>query len=50
MQLGVTKFTAIGLNHPLDGVTNTKFKLLCFLITIFCKEKKALAFNQWPVL
>jgi hypothetical protein len=37
----------IGLHHPLDGVTNPKYKLLHFLTTIsFDKEKKALAFNQ----
>ncbi len=35
----------IGLFHPLDGITNPKYKLLCFLTTNFCKEKKALAFN-----
>jgi hypothetical protein len=23
----------IGLNHPLDGVTGPKYKLLCFLTT-----------------
>jgi hypothetical protein len=35
-----------GLYHPLDGVTNPKYKLLRFLTTIiFYKEKKALAFN-----
>jgi hypothetical protein len=39
--------TLIGLYHPLDGVTNPKYRLLCFLTTKFlCKEKKALAFNQ----
>jgi hypothetical protein len=37
----------IGLHHPLDGVTNPEYKLLCFIqLTIFCKEKKALAFIQ----
>ncbi len=37
----------IGLHHPLDGVTNPEFKLLHFIqVAIFCKEKKALAFNQ----
>ncbi len=36
----------IGLYHPLDGITNPKYKLLCSLTTkFFCKEKKALAFN-----
>jgi hypothetical protein len=39
--------TLIGLYHPLDGITNPKYNLLFFLKTIFfCKEKKALAFNQ----
>ena len=37
----------MGLDHPLDGITNHKYKLLHFLaIIIFYKEKKALAFNQ----
>jgi hypothetical protein len=37
------KYNSIELNHPLDGVTNPKYKLLCFLSTIFFyKEKKAL--------
>jgi hypothetical protein len=37
----------IGLYHPLDTVTNPKYKLLHFLTTKnnFCKVKKALAFN-----
>jgi hypothetical protein len=36
----------IGLYHPLNGVTNPKYKLLPFLTTIFVgKEKKALAFT-----
>jgi hypothetical protein len=36
-----------GINHPLDGVTSPKYKLLCFLTTeLFCKEKNALAFNR----
>jgi hypothetical protein len=35
------------LDHPLDGITNPKYKLLHFLTTkVFCKEKKALAFNR----
>jgi hypothetical protein len=39
------------LYHPPDGITNPKYKLLCFLTTIFCKEKKELAFNQdWSFL
>ncbi len=38
---------SIGLHHPLDGVTNPKYNLLCSLSTsFFCKEKKTLAFNQ----
>ncbi len=33
--------------HPLDGITNPKYKLLCFLIAIiFYKDSLALAFNQ----
>ncbi len=35
----------MGLYHPLDGITNPKFKLLHFL-TFFCREKKELAFNR----
>jgi hypothetical protein len=36
----------IGLFHPLDGITNPKYKMLCFLTTkILKKEKKALSFN-----
>jgi hypothetical protein len=36
----------MGLDHPLDGVTNPKYKLVHFLTTkFFCKEKKAIAFN-----
>ncbi len=43
----VTEAT-IGLQHPLDGVTNLKYKLLHFMQpnNFFCKEKKALAFNH----
>jgi hypothetical protein len=38
-----TCLTSIGPYHTLDYFTN---KLLCFLTNnIFCKEKKALAFN-----
>jgi hypothetical protein len=39
----------MGLYHPLDGVTNPKYKLLCSLTAkkSFRKEKKALAFNQY---
>ncbi len=37
----------MGLDHPLDGVTNPKYNLLHLLSTKkICKEKKALAFNQ----
>ncbi len=35
----------IRLYHPQHGITDPKYKL-CFLTNIFCKEKKALAFNQ----
>jgi hypothetical protein len=31
----------IELYHPLDDITNPYYKLLCFLTTIFFKEKKA---------
>jgi hypothetical protein len=35
-------FRAIGLHHPLDGVTNPKYKLLHFIqITFFLKKKRA---------
>jgi hypothetical protein len=37
----------IRLYHPLDGITNLKYKLLCFLTP--CKKnskRKTLAFNQ----
>ena len=39
---------AMGLHHPLDGVTNYEYKLLCFiqLTNFFCKKKRALAFNR----
>ncbi len=37
----------MGHDHPLDGITNPKYKLLHFLTTeVFCKEKKALAFYR----
>jgi hypothetical protein len=37
----------MGLDHPLDGVTNPKYKLLHFLTNKKnCKEKKALAFDR----
>ncbi len=36
----------VGLDHPLDDVTNLEYKLLHFLtVEFFYKEKKALAFN-----
>ncbi len=37
---------AIGFYHPLDGVTNLKYKLLCFLTPNKKFSKKALAINQ----
>jgi hypothetical protein len=39
--------TLIGLYHPLDGITNPKYKMLHFLTTKnnFREEKKAVAFN-----
>jgi hypothetical protein len=37
----------IGLHHPLDAITNPKYKLLMFIqLTISCKKKSALAFNR----
>jgi hypothetical protein len=40
-------FAAIGLHHPLDGVTNSEYKLLRLVqLTIFFKKKRALAFNR----
>ncbi len=37
----------IGLYHPLDGITNLKYMLLCFLTpNKFFIQKKALAFNR----
>ncbi len=36
----------IGLYHPLDGITNLKYKLLCFLTpNKKISKRKALAFN-----
>jgi hypothetical protein len=35
----------IWVYNPVNGVSNPKYKLLCFL-TNFCEEKKALAFNR----
>ncbi len=32
--------------YTLNGITSPKYKLLYFLTTIFCKEKKALTLNQ----
>ncbi len=48
VKVKVIKLSVMGLYHPLDGITNSKYKLLHFLTTKikFCKEKKALAFNQ----
>ncbi len=47
LNLASKYFNRIGLHHPLDGVTNPKYKLLHFIhLTIFCKKKRALAFNQ----
>ena len=41
-----TKLNSMGLDHPLNGITNPKYKLLHFLTTnFFCREKKSLAFN-----
>ncbi len=37
----------IGLHHPLDGITNPKYKLLHFIqLTFFSKKNRALGFNQ----
>ncbi len=39
--------TVIGLFHPLDGITNLKYGLLCFLTPNKKKSKrKAIAFNR----
>ncbi len=44
--LGVTKYI-MRLCQPPDGNTSPKYKLLCFITTIFfCKEKNTLAFNR----
>jgi hypothetical protein len=46
-KLKVLHTSVIRLYHPLDGITNPKYKLLHFLTAnFFCKEKKALAFNR----
>jgi hypothetical protein len=35
------------MHHPLDGITNHKYKMLHFLTTkFFCNDKKTLAFNR----
>ncbi len=35
----------IGLHHPLDGVTNPEYKLLCFIqITIFLQREEGTSF------
>ncbi len=39
--------SVIGFHRPLDGLTNLKYKLLCFLTpNKKFSERKALAFNQ----
>ena len=39
--------STMGLYHPLDGKTNLKYKLLCFLTpNKKISKRKALAFNQ----
>jgi hypothetical protein len=30
MLVDVTQIEAIGLHHPLDGITNTEYKLMCY--------------------
>jgi hypothetical protein len=37
---------SMGLYHPLDGITNLKYKLLYFLTPIKNSKRKALAFNR----
>jgi hypothetical protein len=34
----------IGLCHPLDGVANPNYKLLCFLTTIFLPREEGTSF------
>ncbi len=46
IQILALKTHLIGLYYTLDDITNPNYKLLHFLTTIFCKEKKALAFNR----
>ncbi len=45
---GYNNSDIIGLHHPLDGVTNPEYNLLCFIqvTKVFCIEKKPLAFNR----
>jgi hypothetical protein len=40
----------IGLYHPLDGVTNPKYKLPCFLKTIFLQREEGTSFKPRYVL
>ncbi len=45
--LGFILDNIIGLYHPLDGTTNLKYTLLCFLTSNKkISDKKALAFNR----
>ncbi len=39
---GLVPLSLIGLHHPLDGVTNPEYKLLCFiqLTTFFAKRRR----------
>jgi hypothetical protein len=42
-----SSFDGMGLYHPPDGVTNLKYKLLCFLIpNKKFSKRKVLAFNR----
>ncbi len=35
----------IGLHHPLDGITNPEYKLLCFIqLTIFLQREEGTSF------
>ncbi len=38
------KAILMGLYHPLDGITNPKYKLLRFLTTIFLQREKVTSF------
>jgi hypothetical protein len=39
--------TLIGLHHPLDGVTNPEYKLLCFIqLTNFLQREEGTSFLQ----